>query len=192
MDAVDKRHSQIAEVFGHAVRDALHRRGVGRRNVKVELSTGLEGIVPYIRAAIDQDNIPNLSVENLLQELLRVDPLFREYYEHLLRSQRPPQSLVDLCYASYTFQVLRPIFHRVLESQLSDVQMNSPLERQLLINIDNVTELRIYTQARKILKEYQKKNSSVISPLLLGIFPRELVFTAENAGRTNLHAKSIG
>lgn len=192
LDIIDRRHDQVAEVFEKAVRDALERRDVNRKNLKIEISAGLEKIVPYIREAIGQGNVQGLSVENLLQELLEIDPLFREYYEHLPPSRRPPQNLVDLCYSSYTFQALRPIFQRVRESQSSDVHKNNPLKRQLLINIDNIAELRIYTQAREILKEYQKKYSSLIRPLILGIFPRELVFTAKNTGRTNIHANNIG
>lgn len=100
---------------------------------------------------------------------------------------------MDLCYTSYTFQALRPVFQRVRESQSSDAaHKNNSLKRQLLINIDNIAELRIYTQAKDILKEYQKKHSSIIRPLILGIFPRELVFTAKNTGRTNIYANNIG
>lgn len=191
LETIDKRHDQLASVFQTVTRDALHRRGVDRDNVKVELSSGLELLVPYIRKAIDHGNSRALSVENLLQQLLVNDPLFREYYEHLPQSQRSAQILVDLCFASYTFQLLRPVFQRVHESRTLGVPKDS-LKRQLLINIDNITETRIYTQAEKILKEYQKKHSSVISPLLLGMFPRELVFTAMNTGRTSLYLGNIG
>lgn len=192
LDIIDRRHDQIAEVFEKAVRDTLERRGVDRKNVTIELSTGLEGVVPYVRETIDQGNVQDLSVENLLQKLLDIDPLFRKYCEHLPPSQSPPQNLVDLAYASYTFQVLRPIFQRVRESQSSNAHKNNSLKRQILINIDNAAELRIYTQAREILRKYQRKYSTTISPLLLGIFPRELVFTAKNTGRTNIYANNIG
>ncbi|KAL0639411.1 hypothetical protein Q9L58_001638 [Maublancomyces gigas] len=193
LDTIDRRHDQVAEVFEKAVRDTLERRGVNRKNLKIELSAGLENLVPYIRETISQGNALDLSADNLLQELLEIDPLFREYYEHLPPSRRPPQNLVDLCYTSYTFQALRPIFQRVRESQSSNAaHKNNSLKRQLLINIDNIAELRIYTQAREILKEYQKRHSSTIRPLILGIFPRELVFTAKNTGRSNIYANNIG
>lgn len=191
LETINKRHDQLASVFQTTTRDALHRRGVERDNVKIELSSGLELLVPHIRKAIDHGNARALSVENLLQQLLANDPLFREYYEHLAQSQRSAQILVDLCFASYTFQLLRPVFQRVHESRTPGVPKNSA-KRQLLINIDNITESRIYTQAEKILKEYQKKHSSVINPLLLGMFPRELVFTAMNTGRTSLYVGNIG
>lgn len=120
LDTIDRRHDQVAEVFEKAVRDTLERRGVDRKNLKIELSAGLEKLVPYIRETVGQGNFLDLSAENLLQELLEIDPLFREYYEHLPPSRRPRQNLVDLCYTSYTFQALRPIFQRVRESQSSD------------------------------------------------------------------------
>lgn len=192
LEIIDKRHDQIAKVFERAVHDALRRRGVNRNNVRIELSTGLEEVIPYIQKTIEQGNSP--SVENLLQELLKLDPLFKEYYEHLPQLQHPPQNLVNLCFTSYTYQVLRPVFQRVHESRSSgsDTQKIHPVNRQLLINIDNPAEWRIYSQAEKMLKGYQKKYSSVINPLLLGIFPSELIFTAENTGRTSLYLRNVG
>lgn len=189
LETIDKRHDQLASVFQTITRDALHRRGVDRDNVKIELSSGLELLVPYIRKAIDHGNSRALSVENLLQQLLANDPLFREHYN---KFQSSTKILVDLCFASYTFQLLRPVFQRDYESRMPDVPKDS-VKRQLLINIDNTTESRIYSQAEKILKEYQKKkHHSGLSPLLIGMFPRELVFTALNTGRTSLYVGNIG
>lgn len=192
LEVIDRRHNQIAKVFERAVQDALRRRGVSRGNVRIELSTGLEEVIPYIRGTIEQGNSP--SVENLLRELLKLDPLFREYYEHLPQLQHPPQNLVDLCFTSYTYQVLRPVFQRVHENKSSEIDAPKAHRgnRQLLINIDNAAEWRIYSQAEKMLKGYQKRYSSIINPLLLGIFPSELIFTAENTGRTSLYLRNVG
>lgn len=194
LEIIDRRHDQIAEVFERAVQDALQRRGVDRDNVRIELSTGLEEVIPYIQETINRGNSP--SVEDLLQKLLELDPLFREYYENLPQPQPPLRNLVDLCLTSYTYQVLRPVFQRVHENRAPgsgfDGQAKSPVGRQLLINIDNVAEWRIYSEAEKMLKGYQIKHSSVINPLLLGIFPIELIFTARNTGRTSLYLKNIG
>lgn len=66
LDTIDRRHDQVAEVFEKAVRDALERRGVNRKNLKIELSAGLEKLVPYIRETIGQGNVLDLSVDNLL------------------------------------------------------------------------------------------------------------------------------
>lgn len=192
LEIIDRRHNQIAKVFKRAVQDALRRRGVGGDNIRIELSTGLEEVIPYIRETIEQGNSP--SVENLLRELLKLDPLFREYYEHLPQIQHPPQTLVDLCFTSYTYQVLRPVFQRVHENRSSgiDTLKAHSGNRQLLINVDNAAEWRIYSQAEKMLKGYQKRYSSIINPLLLGIFPSELIFTAENTGRTSLYLRNVG
>lgn len=190
LEVIDRRHDQISEVFEKAVKDALQRRGADRKGVRIELSTGLDEVIPYIRETIDQGSTP--SVKDLLQKLLEKDPLFREYYEHLPQSQGPPQSLVNLCFASYSYQVLRPVFRRVHEHKSSGAQKKKTPDRQLLIHIDNPSEWRIYSQAEKILKEYQKKYSSVIDPLLLGMFPRELIFTSGNTGRTSLYLQNIG
>lgn len=192
LETIDRRHDQVAEVFKRGVQDALQRRGVSRKNIQIELSTGLEEVIPYIRETIDRGSAP--SVGDLLQELLELDPLFREYYEHLPQPQHPPQNLVNLCFTSYTYQVLRPVFQRVHQNRSSgpDTQKPPSTNRQLLINIDNAAEWRIYSQAEKMLKEYQKKHSSVINPLLLGMFPSELIFTAENTGRTSLYLRNVG
>lgn len=192
LEIIDRRHNQIAKVFERAVQDALQRRGVSRDNVRIELSTGLEEVIPYIRETIEQGNSP--SVEDLLRELLKLDPLFREYYEHLPQLQHPPQNLVNLCFTSYTYQVLRPVFQRVHENKSSGIDALGAHRgnRQLLINIDNAAEWRIYSQAEKMLKGYQKRYSSITNPLLLGIFPSELIFTAENTGRTSLYLRNVG
>lgn len=192
LEIIDRRHDQVAGVFERAVQDALQRRGVSSNNIRIELSTGLEEVTPYIQETINQDSAP--SVGDLLQELLSLDPLFREYYEHLPQPRNPPKNLVDLCFTSYSYQVLRPVFRRVHESRSSgsDAQKAPSVGRQLLINIDNAAEWRIYSQAEKMLKGYQKKYSSVINPLLLGMFPSELVFTAENTGRTSLYLRNAG
>lgn len=192
LEIIDRRHDQVAGVFERAVQDALQRRGVSSNNVRIELSTGLEEVIPYIQETIDRGSAP--SVGDLLQELLSLDPLFREYYEHIPQPQSPPKNLVDLCFTSYSYQVLRPVFRRVHENRSSGsgAQKAPSVGRQLLINIDNAAEWRIYSQAEKMLKGYQKKYSSVINPLLLGIFPSELVFTAENTGRTSLYLRNAG
>lgn len=192
LEIIDRRHNQVAEVFERAVQDALQRRGVSSKNIRIELSTGLQEVIPYIQKTIDQDSAP--SVGDLLRELLSLDPLFREYYEHLPQPQNPPNNLVDLCFTSYSYQVLRPVFRRVRESRSSGsgAQKAPSVDRQLLINIDNAAEWRIYSQAEKMLKGYQRKYSSVINPLLLGMFPSELVFTAENTGRTSLYLRNAG
>lgn len=192
LEIIDKRHDQVAGVFERAVQDALQQRGVSSKNIRINLSTGLGEVIPYIQKTIDQDSAP--SVGDLLQELLSLDPLFREYYEHLPQPQNPPKNLVDLCFTSYSYQVLRPVFGRVHESRSSEsgAQKAPSASRQLLINIDNAAEWRIYSQAEKMLKGYQRKYSSVINPLLLGLFPSELVFTAENTGRTSLYLRNAG
>lgn len=187
LEIIDRRHDQIARVFQKAVNDALQRRGIDKKGVRVEFSTGLAEVIPHIRETIDQGN--PLSVESLLQTLLKLDPLFREYYEHLPQSQRPPQYLADLFVTSYTFQILRPVIRRIHENRPFgfNTQKDNSFDRQLLINIDNAAEWRIYSKAEKMLKEYQKKYPFVINPLLLGLFPLEHVFTAKNSGRPSLY-----
>lgn len=191
LEIIDTRHNQIAVVFKKALRNALQRRGINRKNVQIELSTGLEDLIPYIRQTIDEGNAP--SVENLLQELLKLNPLFKDYYGTLLELQPPPQNIVNLCYTSYTYQVLRPVFQHVRESQSLglNAQNNTP-NRQLLVVIDNPAEWRVYSQVEKVLGEYQKKHSSIINPLILGIFPSELIFTAENTQRASLYLRNPG
>jgi len=75
----------------------------------------------------------------------------------------------------------------------SKVSRDDPIRgRQLLLNVDNFCELRIFTRADKLLKQYQKQNPDIINPLLIGFFPGERIFTSAASGRSSLYSNNPG
>lgn len=185
---IDERHEQLAAVFSKAVKNALTRRGSDRPNITITVSSGLGEVIPLVEEHVERNCTP--SVTMLLDELLVRDPLWADYYACLPESQRPPKDIVSLCRASYSYQILKPVINRYREYEMNGTK---PIGRQLLLNIDNPAEWRIYSEGEKFLKTYRSRTKAgIVNPLLLGMFSLERVFTGSETGRTSLYLHNCG
>jgi len=160
---IGARHDKLATAFPAAVRAFLSSRGI--TNVRVEVSTALDVLLPYISSHLSSSS--PLQITSLLKELVRADPTWASYL-----SNPPPADLEALSKASYSYTLLRPA--------LCGTQGAKPL----LLHIDNPAEWRIFSEAQKAFGR--------LPGMLLGLYPLERVFTAETTGRSSLYLQDPG
>jgi hypothetical protein len=167
----DQRNRLVSELFRQRLTHALCQLKCGRR-VWIRRAASMACLEPVIRESI-RTRTP-IAVDRMAQMLRGCDSVWR-----LTLDAARPSSYRELINLSYAVEQLRAgITHE-------------PRGPQLCVAIDNFQERRTCEAARTIAAGINEA-SGPFDVSLLGMYPRERVFTSEATGRADLYDHDPG
>lgn len=195
IEAVDRRHDQVAAVFATSVRHELRRRGVAPpHGCEIHVSPRANMVASSIRQAVQDGRSPSL--DDVLQKLdSQKDGTWRAFYRLVPLKERP-QDFRALGYLFYVFQVVRRALTQPTSSmnsspesvsRLSSSSAKTTRSHPLLISVDDGVERRIYSRAQKMLKKIRHSPDGVTHPTLVEAYLSRRIFINGNETGSNLY-----
>ncbi|KAJ5780435.1 hypothetical protein N7457_005595 [Penicillium paradoxum] len=198
MDAVDRRHDQIGQVFTESVEHELRKRGINdRSSYEIHTSSRTELAALLIKRSMSEGKEP--CVETILEHMdAEQDGCWREFYQRISVTERP-KDLRQLGYLYYVFEVVRPALmelHTPTTTLLAESKSNriltlkkskaTPRPRRLIINIDDPAERRIYSRAQETLRRIRQSADKADSMLVEAYICRKVLVNG-NLNRARLY-----
>jgi len=161
--AVDRRSERVKKLL----RERISNRVAVERRIIFSEATMLDGLEPYLRREIEH-NSKTITVEACISVLRQTaNPIL-----DLILDRKRTRSFRDLSHASYIAQML-------------DTGLNNN-SNEMGIDIENHIERRVFSYvddfASKIRKMHPQKSFA-----LLGLYPRERLFTTDDTWRPSLY-----
>ncbi|KAJ2985517.1 hypothetical protein NUW58_g5484 [Xylaria curta] len=183
MQAVIKRHEQIAELFQGYLLHQLAQRGVESSQMKIEVSRRGIPVAAHILEALERSEMP--SFDEALGLLGEEDDTWNDFWDML----PPKERAVDfrsLSYLFYVYEVIRPALKgNILPADSrSDSRANTG---RLVIGIDDGAERPIYSRSQKLLKKIRNHPAIERLPFLMEIYMSRRVFINNNEAGSNLY-----
>jgi hypothetical protein len=205
IEAIMRRSQQLAAVLKSAVLHELNRRGVPitQRLCDIQISPGSALVDDAFREALKYEKLPCL--DDILETLnSSQDGSWRQFYP-LIPDRDKPQSVKDLSYLFYVFEVVRP----ALLAGIRSVKQSTPIEsahkdsassgrqqrpassrrcgskenhipRPLVISVDDPSERKLYSRAHRIFLKLPKSPTYPADPTLVQVYTTRRVFVDGN------------
>ncbi|KAL8825715.1 MAG: hypothetical protein Q9191_004244 [Dirinaria sp. TL-2023a] len=190
MEAVEKRHEQIAGVFRRYINYKLSQRDILTREFEVRVSPSADWVCCILRQFLVKGVLPSL--DSILHSLSTYDPIWAGFF-CLIPEKEKPHDFKSFGHLFYVFQVVRPALvesnniTRNNEKARSSSIARTAL-RRLLIGIDDGVERRIYSRAQKVLKRMNALSSKYpVTFSLLEVYLCRRVFISRNQSGSNLY-----
>ncbi|KAF7586335.1 hypothetical protein BBP40_009063 [Aspergillus hancockii] len=205
IEAIILRSQQLAGVLKSAVLHELDRRGVpsSRRLYDIQISPGSALVNDAFREALKYENLPCLN--NILETLSSSqDGSWRQFYS-LLSDRDKPQTIKDLGYLFYIFEVVRPVVLAGMQSRKQSTPTQSAdmdsaascrqqqpastlrygskqnhMPRPLVISVDDPSERKLYSKAHSIFLKLPKSPTYPADPTLVQVYTTRRVFVDGN------------
>lgn len=151
---VDERRCKLRCFFEAAINELLESRLLPA--IRIVLAQGTESVRRYYKRVTALTAIPSL--EDLL-DILKGDEQTSNTWSTFLKSAGSkfgPTNIQDLGYIMHVFNALSPVFwnkHRTIHGESEpDLENHKP---QLLLQIDDIIEWKVFARAQNVLKAYQ-------------------------------------
>jgi hypothetical protein len=184
---IDKWRGQLGKVILSAINELLEERhihrGIAGNRVELNLTSGTESATIAIKDSISRRRIPTVEeVLSALQNDSHDGLLWREFLANL-SPKYYPDTLLELGRLAYVFKVVKP----ALAPKLAN---NERTGLNVIFQVDDVIEWKIYEQAKMFLKSYGP-NDRQNATCMLGVFPLQRIFVA-GKGRSCLYVNDPG
>jgi hypothetical protein len=211
IEAIMLRSQQLAGVLKSAVLHELDRRGVPstRRLYDIQVSPGSALVDDAFRDALKYEKLPCLN--GILDTVSRSqDGSWRQFYS-LLPDKDKPQSIKDLSYLFYVFEVVRPALLAGIRSDEHPTLMKSATDsghsgrrqhpassrrcgskeneipRPLVISVDDHSERKLYSRAHRMFRILFKSPTYPTEPTLVQVYTTRRVFVDGNSKGERLY-----
>ncbi|KAI0871747.1 hypothetical protein GGS24DRAFT_44392 [Hypoxylon argillaceum] len=183
MQAVIKRHEQVADVFQGYLLHELAQRGMELSRMKIEVSRRGITVAAHILEALERSEMP--SFDEVLKLLGEEDDTWNDFWNML----PPKDRAVDfrsLSYLFYVYEVIRPALegNTIPADSISNSKANTG---RLVIGIDDGAERPIYSRSQKLLKKIRNNPAIDRLPFLMEIYMSRRVFINNNEAGSNLY-----
>ena len=187
---VDERRHKLWCFFNSAIRNLLSARHLPP--VRVVLTQGTKSVCEYLKQAASIGAIPSLDD---LMDYLKHNKADSHCWNAFLRyagEKYKPRDVQDLGRLFHVFNALSPVLHTT--ERVEDLAIRSVMEGdlpQLLLQVDDVFEWKVFDRAKRILKERQNHVPHDSKVEIVGLFPMQRIFVGGN-GRSNLWTNPPG
>lgn len=205
IEAIFLRSQQLAGLLKSAVLHELDRRGVSssQRLYDIQISPGSALVDDAFRETLKYENLPCL--DNILEALSRSEDGSWQQFYSLLPERDRPQSIKDLSYLFYIFEVVRPavlagiqsgnqqtptqsadidstVSHRQQRpaSSRSYTSKQNQMPRPLIISVDDPSERKLYSKAHSFFLRLPKSPTYPADPTLVQVYTTRRVFVDGN------------
>lgn len=158
LGAVERRHSQIAEVFEESLRHQLKLRGIGNESFTFSVSStnNLLSVATY--EALNAGHMPRLDT---VWQRLKVEKNFDTAWPSFLAvlpEKEAPETFNDLSHLLHIFEVVRlPLEQGATRARTTDSAGAGASGGHLVLAIDVEAQRRIYKRAQPLFKKLGAK-----------------------------------
>ncbi|KAM0714150.1 hypothetical protein Q7P37_010299 [Cladosporium fusiforme] len=179
--AVDERRRKLWILINFTITNMLKDRSL--TCVQITLAQGTEAVRRCLKGFANTGSVPSL--DELLDELLGTIASTGEdahRWQDFLKLQKKPKDIHDLGCLMHVFNSVRPALH----GAKAEGEVGAPSAKegsQLLLQVDDIVEWRIFDRAKRFLRSYQADVSPEHRVRIVGLFPLQKVFTDGNEWR---------
>lgn len=187
MAAIELRRNQLGAALIEMISAALAVRGLSGMDVTVQLGSGTEEAVALLKARTAVGQVPTLSeVIGVLRERGSEAGEWQVFLDSLEMRDRP-SSVADLGKLMYIFKTVKSVLVSRTTNQASTSHASDNLVENFIIQINDITDWRIYDKSKSFLKRYCRTHGGTVGDVTIaGVFPLQRVFLA-GSGRSNLY-----
>lgn len=153
------------------------------KDIDINITPGTAPVVDLMKSNLGSGSTPSWEeILSVLQWKGRDAVRWREFLSHL-ESRHYPTKMRELSQIAYVFKTIRSLLEQV------DGRTAGNNGKNLIIQVDNISEWKILDRPKDFLDAYYKKlPDSTEQPILVGLFPMQEIFIA-GPGRPDLHIK---
>ncbi|KAH8820748.1 hypothetical protein F5884DRAFT_765044 [Xylogone sp. PMI_703] len=184
MQAVEKRHHQLSQVFCRYINYGLSLRcgDVTCCTIDIQVSPLADLVYEMICESLTNEVFPSLG--DILQALDAESSNWANFYR-FIPEKETPKDFRSLSYLFYVYQVMRTAFEQ--NKVVNSMNRYHKLPR-LLISVDDAFERLIYSRSQKLLKKLRASSPQQSSlPNLLEVYLCRRVFISRNQTGSNLY-----
>ncbi|EFY93987.2 hypothetical protein MAA_10551 [Metarhizium robertsii ARSEF 23] len=171
MGAMDLRKSQLGAVMTEMIRSAMDDRGLVGLNVQMKTAAG---------------SVP--TVDDVIDALTSKGPEAAKWRVFLsaARAQDQPSTMDELGKLVYVFKTVKSVLTLGTVS-IPTSHVGTAVGRSLIVQVNDVTDWRIFDRAKTFLKRYSKIAGICMNEtIIVGVFPLQRIFLT-GSGRSNLY-----
>lgn len=187
---VDERRHKLWCFINSAICNLLSARHLPP--ARVILAQGTRCVREYLKQAASIGTIPSLDDLKVYLEHDEADSHRWNAFLRYAGDKNEPKDVRDLGRMFHVFNALSPVLHT---TELGgDLEIRSVVEGglpQLLLQVDDIFEWKVFDRAKRILKERQSHVPHNSKVEIVGLFPMQKIFVGGD-GRSNLWTNPPG
>ncbi|KID80863.1 hypothetical protein MGU_11714 [Metarhizium guizhouense ARSEF 977] len=186
MGAMDLRKSQLGAVMTEMIRSAMDDRGLVGLNVQVQVNSGTEEATKIFKMKTVTGSVP--TVEDVIDALTSKGPEAAKWRAFLSAApaQDQPSTMDELGKLVYVFKTVKSVL-TLGTASIPTSRVATAVGRSLIVQVNDVTDWRIFDRAKTFLKRYSKISGVCLNEtIIVGVFPLQKIFLT-GPGRSNLY-----